>query len=278
MPLPSCSRGYTAAACGWQADLRLVDGRCSARPQVRRFDDSLLRRSRLGAIASPEWFVGDLDRVADDPRPRARQGSRTRRARRQRPSESKPRSAQGAVSAAVRTSSGDRSWGQVRGFSGRVRVVRGRGAAGEQRTAVAGKRCKQALLLRPSPAARILHGKEAVPGSSPGEGLNTCKKAHFAKCRVPPDQGGARESARRSARARPKSPCKSVTVRALEHLRAEEGLDGLAAIGLIQSRWKTRRSASPLRPAPNVGDRFWGAERGRTVPHASNGAERGVRK
>src|SRR5436309_9084103 len=31
------------------------------------------------------------------------------------------------------------------------------------------------------------HGKEAVPGSSPGEGLNTCKTALFDNCRVPPD-------------------------------------------------------------------------------------------
>jgi hypothetical protein len=27
---------------------------------------------------------------------------------------------------------------------------------------------------------RNLHGKEAVPGSSPGEGLNTCKSASFS--------------------------------------------------------------------------------------------------
>jgi hypothetical protein len=84
---------------------------------------------------------------------------------------------------------GDRSWGQVRGFSGRVRVLRGRSAAGSRRTALAGKTCKQALFLRPSAERRILHGKEAVPGSSPGEGLNTCKTGLFHNCRVPPDYG-----------------------------------------------------------------------------------------
>src|SRR5215211_5908205 len=31
-----------------------------------------------------------------------------------------------------------------------------------------------------------LHGKEAVPGSSPGGGLNTCKAALFQNYRVPP--------------------------------------------------------------------------------------------
>ena len=30
-----------------------------------------------------------------------------------------------------------------------------------------------------------LHGKEAVPGSSPGEGLNTCKSAIFDDYRAP---------------------------------------------------------------------------------------------
>jgi hypothetical protein len=34
---------------------------------------------------------------------------------------------------------------------------------------------------------RNLHGKEAVPGSSPGEGLNTCKTGLFDDYRVPPE-------------------------------------------------------------------------------------------
>src|SRR6266511_290336 len=40
------------------------------------------------------------------------------------------------------------------------------------------------------------HGKEAVPGSSPGEGLITCKAAVFCDYRVPLDEGGARGSSR----------------------------------------------------------------------------------
>src|ERR671934_363320 len=53
------------------------------------------------------------------------------------------------------------------------------------------------------------HGKEAVPGSSPGESLNTCKSAPFEEYGVPPDHGGARESERRSVRAELKTLCKS---------------------------------------------------------------------
>jgi hypothetical protein len=47
----------------------------------------------------------------------------------------------------ARKSAGVRSWGQVRGSSGGLRAVRGRGAAGTESTGVAGKTCKQALLL-----------------------------------------------------------------------------------------------------------------------------------
>jgi hypothetical protein len=54
----------------------------------------------------------------------------------------------------ARTSAGVRSWGQVRGSSGGLRAVRGRGAAGTESTGVAGKTCKQALLLCLPPAAR----------------------------------------------------------------------------------------------------------------------------
>jgi hypothetical protein len=134
--------------------------------------------------------------------------------------------------------------------------------------------------VRPCPPVppSNLHGKEAVPGSSPGGGLITCKTAVFCDSEsLLIKEGLASRLPGRLGRGR-KVPANRRLSDAVEHLRAAEGLDGLAAIGLIQSRWKTRRSASPLRPPSNVGDRFWGAERGRTVPHASNGAERGVRK
>ena len=46
-----------------------------------------------------------------------------------------------------------------------------------------------------------------------GRGLKYVQINLFCNYRAPLGQGGARESARRSARARPKSPCKSATVR-----------------------------------------------------------------
>jgi hypothetical protein len=41
-----------------------------------------------------------------------------------------------------------------------------------------------------------LDGKEAVPGSSPGEGLNTCKLPFLTITECPLEQGGARGSSR----------------------------------------------------------------------------------
>jgi hypothetical protein len=71
---------------------------------------------------------------------------------------------------------GDRSSGQVGGFSGIVRAHRGRDAVGNESTSLAGKSCNQALSLGSLPA-RILHGKEGVDGSSPSEGLQKPGKA-----------------------------------------------------------------------------------------------------
>jgi hypothetical protein len=87
-----------------------------------------------------------------------------------RSSGSKPLFARGAVLAAVPAEPGDRSWGQVGGFSGGLKAHQGRGAAGSESRAVAGKSWKQALLVCLPPAARNLHGKEGVDGSSPSEG------------------------------------------------------------------------------------------------------------
>src|SRR6266511_5620926 len=51
---------------------------------------------------------------------------------------------------------GDGFWGQVRGFSGRLRALGGRGAPGRRNGGVAGKNAD---------------GKEGVDGSSPSEGF-----------------------------------------------------------------------------------------------------------
>src|SRR6266516_6342790 len=74
---------------------------------------------------------------------------------------------------------GARSWGQVGGWPGRLRALQGRDAATGNTGSIAGKALDQALIPDAVAARRILHGKEAVPGSSPGEGLNTCKPALF---------------------------------------------------------------------------------------------------
>ena len=76
---------------------------------------------------------------------------------------------------AVHLESGDRYWGQVRGFSGRLKALRGRDASDRRSGVVTGKTPQQALFLSPSPAARILHGKEGVDGSSPSEGSSKRK-------------------------------------------------------------------------------------------------------
>jgi hypothetical protein len=104
---------------------------------------------------------------------------------------------------------GARFWGQVRGFSGPLRVLQGDGAAHGETTRIAGKARYQAPSRHHIAASRSLHGKEAVPGSSPGEGLNTCKSAFFHHYRVPPDHGGPRKSDHRAIRAAVKNPCKS---------------------------------------------------------------------
>ena len=82
----------------------------------------------------------------------------------------------------VPASSGDRSWGQVWGFSGTFRAHRGRGSADNESTSVAGKCCKQALFLGLRRAMRILHGKEGVDGSSPSEAYLKCLQIGICCC------------------------------------------------------------------------------------------------
>jgi hypothetical protein len=65
---------------------------------------------------------------------------------------------------------GTRFWGQVRGGSGELKGLRGRGVSGRPNGVIAGKTRREARLLRLAAVARNLHGKEGVDGSSPSEG------------------------------------------------------------------------------------------------------------
>jgi hypothetical protein len=116
---------------------------------------------------------------------------------------------------------GDGFWGQVRGFPGKLRVLQGKGAARRNEPI-----CRESLLASAFPnriaAAQILHGKEAVPGSSPGEGLNTCKTGLFDDYRVPLEQGGRRGWNRPQAKD---SPQITVFSDLTEHLPETEVLD-----------------------------------------------------
>jgi hypothetical protein len=67
----------------------------------------------------------------------------------------------------------------------------------------AGKMASRAPFRPTAVAQRILHGKEAVPGSSPGEGLSICKTALFHNYRVPAESGRGRGSSRRQPRKLP---------------------------------------------------------------------------
>ena len=79
------------------------------------------------------------------------------------------------------------------------------------------------------------HGKEAVPGSSPGEGLNTCKSALSEDSRVPLVQGGTRTSGGPEAE---NSPQIRLFAESAEHLPEREGLDVVAEAVSSESRWK----------------------------------------
>ena len=67
---------------------------------------------------------------------------------------------------------GARFWGQVRGSSGRLRIVQGKGGTSGETSQIAGKARYQAPFPGHIAAGRILHGKEGVDGSSPSEGFS----------------------------------------------------------------------------------------------------------
>src|SRR5262245_19861891 len=98
------------------------------------------------------------------------------------------------------------------------------------------------------------------PGSSPGEGLNTCKTAVFGDKRVPLDQGGARKSNRRPVRAALKTPCKSRSVRSDRAPPSYGGAPrGRRGLGYRKSL-ETKPSEFALRWPTNPGDRSWGQD------------------
>jgi hypothetical protein len=65
---------------------------------------------------------------------------------------------------------GARFWGQVRGSSGLLKVLQGKGGTSGETSQIAGKARNQASFPGHIAARRILHGKEGVDGSSPSEG------------------------------------------------------------------------------------------------------------
>jgi hypothetical protein len=72
------------------------------------------------------------------------------------------------LSATHAESLGARFWGQVRGSSGRLRVLQGKGAAKRETSQIAGNAPYQARFPYHIEAG---HGKEGVDGSSPSEGF-----------------------------------------------------------------------------------------------------------
>ena len=125
--------------------------------------------------------------------------------------------------------------GQVQGSSGRLGALREELRRIEELRSVAEKERSQALFIGRFAEARILHGKEAVPGSSPGEGLNTCKSALSEDSRVPLVQGGTRTSGGPEAE---NSPQIRLFAESAEHLPEREGLDVVAEAVSSESRWK----------------------------------------
>jgi len=139
------------------------------------------------------------------------------------------------------------------------------GAAHRRTSRLAGKRALASAFIDRVAEARILHGKEAVPGSSPGEGLHTCKSPHFEHCRVPPDQGGLANPA---AEGQQNSPQIATHLIQAEHLPTTEGLAVVAFVWSTEIRWNRRHSGSRHLAARRFGDRFWGQGRAVGVPLA----------
>jgi hypothetical protein len=113
----------------------------------------------------------------------------------------------------IRASPGARFWGQVRGSSGRLRIVQGKGGASGETRQIAGKARYQAPFPGHIAAGRILHGKEGVDGSSPSEGSSRSKipvNRGFLLSNIAPQSTSTLPSGTAIQLAlRPQSPCKS---------------------------------------------------------------------
>ena len=137
-----------------------------------------------------------------------------------------------------------------------LRVFQGRGAATGENARIAGKPLYQAHSPGRLAARRILHGKEAVPGSSPGEGLNTCNSALFVNYRVPRDQGGLAGLVRPGP---PKLPANRVLSDDIEHLLGREGIDCAVVTHRSEGAWKRAGSGTRVggrtRLGTGLGDR-----------------------
>ncbi len=108
------------------------------------------------------------------------------------------------------------------------------------------------------------HGKEAVPGSSPGEGLNTCKWPFFTIAESLLIKEGL---ANRVGHRRENSQQIAALSDPVEHLPAKEGIGSATAAGGSDSRWKSAlfRGAlsSPSALGTGFGDRTSSRERWR---------------
>jgi hypothetical protein len=91
------------------------------------------------------------------------------------------------------------------------------------------------------------------PDSSPGEGLNTCKTPFFITIESLPSQEGV---AGRVGDSLENSPQIVVFSPPAEHLREAEGLDEIAAIGILKTPWKRAKSESRARARRTLGTGF----------------------
>lgn len=153
--------------------------------------------------------------------------------------------------------SGDSSWGQVPGVPGRLRASQGASSPLARIARLAGEARRRRRLRERIVAVRSLHGKEAVPGSSPGEGLNTCKSAISEDCGVPLDHGepgsSQREGAENSLQIKLCLAQRSTSLRGRDSTWRPWPA-GPKVAGTEDTR---DRAAGPL----NLGDRFWGQGR-----------------
>jgi len=147
MPVPDCWRpngAHPASCSAFEPHPGYANRRLSPTKVAPGFDHT---RSALGASLVPDGAP--------------------KRAMRRTPGRRSPRLARSTTDTGF---PGARFWGQVRGSSGRLRIVQGKGGTSGETSQIAGKARYQAPFPGHIAAGRILHGKEGVDGSSPSEG------------------------------------------------------------------------------------------------------------